>query len=195
MATESFEKTNWGWQIGQLQQRVSEWWELQTSQLPAMPRSEVETPMLGDIVSIAIGAIAVLVCCWMGWRFLQEFFPYFLKKPRTRARGRTTQTSESMTVASWLQRSRKFQQQGNYREACRCLYLAMLQRLNDTQIAPHQLSRTDGEYLQLIPPNIPVNSYQILLKNHEEICFGNADITWDNFEQCQRAYREIERGR
>ncbi|MEG4005235.1 hypothetical protein QUA41_00410 [Microcoleus sp. Pol11C1] len=52
-----------------------------------------------------------------------------------------------MSVAKWLLRSQKLQQQGKYRQACRCLYLAALQPLNDAGTAIHQPSPTDGEYL------------------------------------------------
>ncbi|NEQ27810.1 MAG: DUF4129 domain-containing protein, partial [Microcoleus sp. SIO2G3] len=103
------------------------------------------------------------------------------------------QTSVSeLSVAGWLERSQKFQQQGNYQEACLCLYRAMLQRLNDAGIAPHQSSRTDGEYLQLIRQLPQPQPYQTLLMTHQQLCFSNTEASPSVFEQCQQAYREIE---
>jgi hypothetical protein len=102
-----------------------------------------------------------------------------------------TQNSEVL-IANWLQRSQKFQQQGNYREACLCLYKAMLQRLNDTGIVKDQPSRTDGEYLQLVQQLPQPQPYQTLLITHQKLCFSNAEASPSLFDECQQAYREIE---
>ncbi len=85
-----------------------------------------------------------------------------------------------------------WQHQGNYREACRALYLNLLEQLNDQQILPHELSRTDGEYLRaletlvarLLPP------WQLLLSTHGRLCFSTAEISAADFEQCQQAYNQ-----
>ncbi|MGB3204593.1 MAG: DUF4129 domain-containing protein, partial [Crinalium sp.] len=100
-------------------------------------------------------------------------------------------TISELTVSDWLKRSQTFQRQGNYAEACRCLYMAMLQQLNDSGIVPHQPSRTDGEYLQLIQDLPQYRSYETLLTTHQKACFGNTEIRAVEFEQCQQAYRAI----
>jgi hypothetical protein len=68
----------------------------------------------------------------------------------------------------------------------------MLQQLNDAGIAPQQPSRTDGEYLQLTQDLPQQQSYQTLLAIHEQLCFGNVEISGSVFEECQEAYREIQ---
>jgi hypothetical protein len=42
-----------------------------------------------------------------------------------------------LTIDKLLGRSQKFKQQGNYYQACRYLYLAMLQRLHDSGMIPN----------------------------------------------------------
>ncbi len=200
MPTDSFEKNSLGWQLGQLQQRFGEWWELQTSQFsPNQPEASVpswlNSPILWLIAKAAFWLLLALLLSWAALQIVRLLSPYFyslrnqLSQPDDKAR--ETLVSE-LSVAEWLERSQKFQQQGNYREACLCLYKAMLQRLNDAGIAPHQSSRTDGEYLQLIQQLPQPQPYQTLLMTHQQLCFSNAEASPSVFEQCQQAYREIE---
>ena len=200
MPTDSFEKNSLGWQLGQLQQRFGEWWELQTSQFsPNRPEASVpswlNSPILWLIAKAAFWLLLALLLSWAALQIVRLLNPYFyslrnqLSQPDDKAR--ETLVSE-LSVAEWLERSQKFQQQGNYQEACLCLYKAMLQRLNDAGIAPHQSSRTDGEYLQLIQQLPQPQPYQTLLMTHQQLCFSNAEASPSVFEQCQQAYREIE---
>ena len=200
MPAGSFEKNNWGWQLSQLQQRFGEWWELQTTRFsPDIPNMSVpswlKSPLLWLIVKAAFWVLLAFLLCWAAVQVMRSLSPYFysLRNQLNQSADKATKTSASeSSVAGWLQRSQKFQQQGNYREACLCLYMAMLQRLNDTGVAPHQLSRTDGEYLQLIQLLPQPQPYQTLLMTHQELCFSHTEASPSVFEQCQQAYREIE---
>lgn len=196
MLTGSFEKNSVGWQLGQLQQRVGEWFELKTSKTfsnVSMP-SWLDSPIIGAIAKAIFWVILGLLIAWAVWQLWQVFSPYFysLSKQLSQPGDKATKTQDSeLSVARWLQRSQKFQKQGNYREACLCLYMAMLQRLNDTGIAPHQPSRTDGEYLHLVQQLPQPTPYQILLMTHQELCFSKTEASRSVFDQCQQAYREI----
>ncbi len=91
-----------------------------------------------------------------------------------------------------LERSQQLYCQGNYREACRCLYLAILQHLHDTKVIIHKPSRTDGEYLQLLRSTVTsMQPYETLITTHEQSCFSDTEILSENYEQCRQAYREI----
>jgi hypothetical protein len=200
MPTGSFEKTSFGWQLSQLQQRVGEWWELQTSRFaPNLPDVSVpswlDSPLMRTIAKAAFWVIVALLLSWAALQIMRLLSPYFytLTNQLSQPADRATKTSDSeLSVAGWLQRSQKFQQQGNYREACLCLYMAMLQRLNDTGLVPHQSSRTDGEYLQLVQQLPKPTPYQTLLVTHQELCFSNTEASRSVFDECQEAYREID---
>jgi hypothetical protein len=199
MPTGSFEKNSIGWQLGQLQQRIGEWWELQISRFSGnQPDVSAptwwESPILWLIVKAAFWLLVGLLLTWLVWQLWQLLRPYVysLRKPLSQPSDRATKTPKNeLSVAAWLQRSQKFQQQGNYREACFCLYMAMLQRLNDTGIAQHQPSRTDGEYLQLVRQLPQPQPYQTLLATHEQLCFSNTEASRSVFDECQQAYQEI----
>jgi len=196
MPTGSFEKNSFSWQVQQLQQRIQEWGE--TINFPGLNKMSLpswfNSPILQTIAKVAFWTLLGLFLIWAIWQIGQMLRPYFYPtRTQPKQSDATTKRSENeLSLARWLERSQKFQQQGNYREACLCLYMAMLQRLSDTGIVPHQPSRTDGEYLKLIQ-NLPQqNPYKILLMTHQQLCFGNGEASRSVFDKCQQAYREIE---
>lgn len=206
MTSGSFEKTNIGWQLQQGSRQVSEWVEWQLSQLSAEPSqtSNFRWPawLLTWVDRISQGffwGLIGLCILWIGWQLLQAIFPAFktwnqrLQQRWQRDRPIAASPETAYTAAGWVQRSQLYQRQGNYREACRALYFALLQRLNDTQIVPQQTSRTDGEYLELLQ-NLPEPQlYQLLITTHEQLCFNNAPVSPELLQHCQQAYQAIDR--
>jgi hypothetical protein len=199
MSTGSFEKTNFGWQLGQRLQQMGEWLELQTSRFqPKLPNTSfpswLSSPTLWTIVNIIFWIVLALLLSWTALQLIRRFSPYFysLTNQLKNSIGEAKISDQELSITKWLEQSQKLQRQGNYREACLCLYKAMLQRLNDSEVAPHQLSRTDGEYLQLVEQLPQPQPYQTLLMTHQELCFSNTEASSSMFEQCQQAYQEIE---
>lgn len=191
----SFEKNSFGWQLHLLQQRVGEWLErlfapVDRTRLPNWSLPEWLTRLL-------FWVLAGIMLGWLSWQLYQLARPYFAAMTIAQAGqpDRRSLADAPVTVAAWLQRSRTFAQQGNYREACRALYMAALQRLNDTEPIPHEPSRTDGEYLQIVQTLSRSAPYQVLIRTHEQLCFDTTDISVDEFDRCQQAYREIEQER
>jgi hypothetical protein len=103
------------------------------------------------------------------------------------------QPQEPLGVNPWLQRSRQYQKQGNYREACRALYLAMLEYLHETQQVPRQLSRTDGAYRLSVEGLSQSQPCLLLINIHEQLCFDDRHVSAETFERCQRAYQTLEK--
>lgn len=195
MTTGDFEKNSWGWQLSVFQRQVGEWWELQKSKfesaLPRVPNWSLpkwSEDLIKAIAWLLLGLV-LLRLGWQLWRLLEPLL-YSLVSQAKKSDRITTTTSE-LPEDAWLKRSQTYFHKGNYREACRCLYMAMLQRLHDKAIAPHQQARTDGEYLQLVQELPQSQSYQTLIAIHEQLCFGNAEMRPETFAQCQQAYGEI----
>lgn len=188
----SFEKNSLEWQLHLLQQRLSEWLErLFASIAPRqLPTWSLPDWLLRLLFWIIIGSLI----SWVSWQLYQLVRPYFatLAIAQKGPSNPHAQVDRPLTVAAWLQRSRTFAQQGDYREACRALYMAALQRLNDKEPIPYEPSRTDGEYLRLVQTMPRSAPYGVLLHMHEQLCFSNADITADAFDRCQQAYQDIE---
>jgi hypothetical protein len=206
--TDAFEKTNWNWQISQFQQQVGEWWEYQFYRLgqaiPELPGGWSISPWVGELLKYLFWLILGLFVAWVIWRLWREFSPYlysWLSRGGSFRDFGVKSPSNELSIAVLLERSQQFYRQGNYREACRYIYLAMLQQLHQQAIsndkpqgvyAPHKPSRTDGEYLQLLRSAVtPIQPYETLITTHEQLCFSNTEILPDNYKQCQQAYQEI----
>ena len=196
MPVAEFEKTNWSWQISQFRQQAGEWIELQlnnlTANLPTLSvPGSINAPRIWQFLQVLFWLLLAGCLLWLGWQLWQLLLPYINSYRSPLAKTTAIATPEALTAAAWWQRSQAYLRQNNYREACRCLYLAMLQHLDDAGIATHQPSRTDREYLQIVQQLPSSQAYQTLIVTHERLCFSSAEILPETFEQCQQAYQEI----
>ncbi len=187
---DSFEKTSVGWGIQQLQQRFAEWLEGAFAKNSSdVPNLEWLVPMIKTSFWLLLGAFGL----WLLWQIALVLQPALQERRRTPISG--TATGEELlptySAAEYLKQAQAFQKQGNYREAARALYLAMLQTLDDKQVVLEQLSRTDGEYRQLIQPLSQAPACQLLIDTHEQILFDETQTTAQTVEQLQQAYQEI----
>ncbi|MBD2390663.1 DUF4129 domain-containing protein [Aphanizomenon flos-aquae NRERC-008] len=201
MSTDAFEKTNWVWEFSLFQQKVGEWVEYQFSQfqtiLPELPSEWSISPWVGKLLEILFWSGLGSFLLWIGWRLWQEFNPYiyaWLNTISNYSSSRKNVDSREISIALLLKQSQEFNRQDNYTEACRCIYLAMLQQLHEQAIALEKPSRTNGEYLHLLKSSVTlIQPYQILITTHEKLCFSNYKILAENYQQCWQAYQQIQR--
>ena len=191
MSAGEFEKNSLGWQLLQLQKQVGEWWELQLSRSPNLPSPPGLAGWAVDLFKAIAWLILGLLVFWLVWQLWRVLEPYLYSLISSRPTTRVTKQPEVLSKDAWFALAQSYFNQGNYREGCRCLYMAMLQHLHQSAIAPEQKSRTDGEYLQLVNSLPQSQSYRTLINTHEQLCFGNADILPETFARCEQAYREI----
>lgn len=201
MSAGTFEKNSLGWQLRQLQQQIGEWWEFQTSQININPPDDsflsgLNWELIWNILKIFGWLVLAIIFCFLGVQLVRLLTPYvyYLNNlGESVANQFTNKTVKNLSASQWLEKAKKCQKQGNYGEACRCLYMAALQRLNDKGIISHQQSRTDGEYLELIRGLSQPEPYQKILQTHEQLLFGNLDVSQSIFEECQQAYQQIDK--
>lgn len=200
---DAFEKTNWGWEFSQQQQKVGEWLEYQLNRLnfntPKSPGGwSIDQSLLEKVLNFLFWLLVAAFVAWVVWRLWREFGSdvyRWLTRNRNFTDTPAKNTADELSVSEYLGRSQELYRQGNYGEACRCLYLAMLHQLHEKAILPHKRSRTDGEYLQLLRLSVtPMRPYETLITTHEELCFGDRQISGENYQQCQQAYQEIADG-
>lgn len=199
-----FEEHNWGWQLQQWGQQFGEWWELRTQQLGGnLPdfsladwlESLALPPWVYQLLFWVLLGLALIALGLFLGRIGMPFLQRYLKKNQDRSNSLKNRQSKplvtKLSVSQWLRRSQQFQTQGNYTEACRCLYFALLQLLDDREIVPQQPSRTDREYQEILASLPQISLYKILLRTHEELCFSTRPISAERFSQCQQALEEI----
>ncbi len=190
----TFERNSIDWQIQLLQMRIVEWFDRLFPGSRRNPDSNWSLPEW--FFRSAFWIIAALLVGWIGWQLyllLRPYIgPYWLARSGNSNQSKHPIAAASLTASEWWQRSRTLAQQGNYREACRALYLATLQKLDEQELIPAQFSRTDGEYWQLLQTLPNSRSYRILFQAHERLCFSNREISQQTFAACEQAYREID---
>lgn len=195
LTEEYFKKDSLGWRLQQLQQRIGEWWELQLQKLNfKLPNTDLN-PIDNWFIKELFLILFLILILWLSWIIIKRWFPSFqLMLTQTNQSFQEIQDklSQESSVDKLFAKAQKFQQQGNYYQACRYLYLAMLQRLNDSGMITHQASRTNEEYLLLTSQLPDPDPYETILIIHQQICFGNQNPTLSLFETCQQAYQQID---
>jgi hypothetical protein len=182
-----FQRTSWGWQLEQIQQRLGEWIEVKF-------RGVLPNQTLPAWLIAAMGYFFwLLLLSGLAW-FSYWLFNYYRQKNSRRRRivQPTVLPVKISTVAELLARAQQLQSQNNYTEACRCLYLAMLQRLNDADLISHQTSRTDREYADLLRQLPSLQSIAVLFRTHEQLQFADRAISAAGFDSCQQAYQQLD---
>lgn len=198
MNTAAFEKTSWSWQFNLFQQQVQEWLEYQFSRfentLPELPSGSI-SPWVVELLKILFWVTLVLFSAWLVWRLWQVFNPHLYSWVAKFDKSRISQLdskSRELSIKFLLGKGQEFYQQGNYREACRYLYLAMLQQLHEQAVLAQEPSRTDGEYLQFLTATVtPMQPYETLITTHEQLCFSEHEILAENYQRCDQAYQQL----
>ena len=198
MSDTIFKQNSLGWRSHLLQQRIQEWWELQSSRLADntrdVPILDLDAEWIRLLVKFLLWSITAAILVWLTWQLWLLLRPYVRTWQKQQQQFRQLseqQTVRELSINEWLERSQNFQKQRDYRQAIFCLYQGMLQQLNDRAIIPNLSSRTDGEYLKLIQQSqiSPFPSYQLLLNTHEKLCFSNQNADESLWQQCKQAFQ------
>lgn len=190
MADLSHRSNSLGWQLRRGLQQGGEWLEYQLNQAdigsPTLPNWPWLEPLGRGLFWLAVTAL-VATALWMMYRAVATYGGSW--RDRTTATlGRSSPQDPGQQAIQWWRQAQTLAQQGDFTGACQALYMAGLLRLNDTQTIPYQASRTDGEYLRHLAAQRP---YQLLIRTHERLTFGNEPATAETYQRCRRAYEEI----
>lgn len=188
----STEKTSWRWQLEQVQQQLSEWIEVKLRSNDRDLRLDIFPPWLGTVLIRLTWLILAGSIIWFAYRVIYPYFQRQLERNRRSKLAVDVVQAPVYTVVELLSKSQQFQRDGDYTQASRWLYLAMLQQLNDANLIPHQFSRTDREYLQLLRAVPLLDVGEILVSIHEQLHFSNKQIEVAEFDRCKQAYQQIE---
>ncbi|MDM7327473.1 MAG: DUF4129 domain-containing protein [Thermosynechococcus sp. Uc] len=103
-------------------------------------------------------------------------------------------------VREWLEVAQNLQLAGDYRGACRALYMALLYRLQEAGWLPIQAHWTNGDYLRELErlfqlgersPSVQ-RSIQHLFQVHSRSYYGAEAVDAETLATCQAAYFEVE---
>ncbi len=182
------------WQLRQAMQNLGEWFEYQFSRVdvdgPEVPR----WPWLGPVAEGLFWLMVAALTLWTGWLIYRGIIAYLDQRQRQAKTGATQFSAPTEAAlkqaAHWWREAHRLAQQGDYAAACKALYMAGLARLNDSEAVLYRASRTDGEYLDCMAAN-PSRPYELLIRTHERLAYGDAPATEETYQRCRRAYQEI----
>jgi Domain of unknown function (DUF4129) len=189
-------KTNFWWQWRQTQQRFSEWIELQLNQPSksgARPSGGWSLEWLAPYITTILG---VLLAGLLGLIIFRGLQGWLTRREQRQFAGDPLAIAADESIVSqqeWLTRSQAFQRQGNFTQAARSLYFALLQNLSDRQLIPEKRSRTDQEYAAITQNLGQPSAFATLLQTHEQIQFAGNELSAQDYERCQQAYGEANR--
>jgi Domain of unknown function (DUF4129) len=183
----NFQKTSWGWQFEQTQHRLGEW--LQVKLMAALPHQSIPPWLISALGSL----LWLLLAAGLAW-IIYQLMRFYQRTSRRQppVPSKMVPPVRNSTVPELLAQSQAWQHQQNYSEACRCLYLAMLQRLHEASLIPHQHSRTDREYLDLLAQLPALQNSTVLLRTHEQLQFADRSISAAGLDSCQQAYQQLD---
>ncbi|MEM7553720.1 MAG: DUF4129 domain-containing protein [Cyanobacteria bacterium P01_A01_bin.84] len=198
MSAKSYTGADWSWNLSKFWQKTQEWIEYQFNNLEGRnPNNSWNWTFSEHFITflkVIFWLLLALFTAWVLWELWKEFSPYLYSWwDSDRYPTKDSQTPvKQIPLDQWLVRSSELYRQGNYPEACRCLYFAMLQDLHQRKVLLNKRSRTDGEYLRILGLSIsPMQPYETLITTHEQLCFSTREIAAENYQQCQQAYQEI----
>ncbi len=194
MPPPNFEKTNPAWDLRLWQQRSSEWFERilsswQPSDSPDTPNPVRPPTIPAQLWTVIFWLLVLALVTTIVW----NLYP-IVHRALTKSQPERPLTSSpkpiDRTQNEWLQQAKKAQSQGDYTQACRALYLAMITKLQDQTLLSKDPSLTNGEYRHLLKTRSP--AYRTLINAHDESLYTDRPITQDRYAECDRAYRDID---
>ncbi|MEN9216415.1 MAG: DUF4129 domain-containing protein [Gloeomargarita sp. HHBFW_bins_162] len=187
--SKTYEQSNLDWQTRLLQQQIQEWWEFTVNQFnPNLPQLEgVDVPPLYIQVILWLGLLGVAV--FLGLRLTRWWQNQRWGRwhwHRQLSRGEPSQAGHS-----WVEQAQAWHAQGNHTEAVRCLYFSLLEYLQLRRGIHPLASRTDGEYRRLTQHLTPQESYDLLWRGHERICFNRETVSAEQWQTYWQAYQRV----
>ncbi|ERN42820.1 hypothetical protein KR51_00004380 [Rubidibacter lacunae KORDI 51-2] len=192
MAAEEFARDGLGWRARLLSQKLSEWLELQSTDIPVPPvpkwRGSEWFDNLGRVIFWILFVALIAWGLWQLWKLLR---PYLRDHGRVSVSDRPPTDIVDLPASLWMQRAGSAALRGNYRQGIFCLYRATLQQLDSNGIIYQESSRTDGEYLQLLRGLPHARAYRTLFVAHQQLCFSRAEADSELYNRCLQAFQEL----
>lgn len=189
MANTTYEQSNFDWQTRLVQQRLQEWWEFTVARLdPNLPSLDgIDVPPLYIQFLLWLGLLGIAV--FLGLRLTRWWLN--LRWGQWRWHRSVRPVEAVIPQESWLEQAQRWHGEGNHTEAVRCLYFSLLEYLQLRQGIRPLASRTDGEYRRLTQHLAPQESYDLLWRGHERICFQQDTVSLEQWRTYWQAYQRV----
>lgn len=188
----NFQRDGIGWQLGKLRRNFDEWLELVNRSAENQNTESALPEWLPYLLYFLAWVLLICFGAWLGLIVYRALRNYWLERQGIFL-SQETALPTHQSLLELLQKAQKFYNQKNYREACRYLYLALLQFLHDREILPQKVSRTDGEYRYYLEEKSLQHREECLLviNLHERLTFAKINISEEDCRACQTALDRV----
>jgi len=138
--------------------------------------------------------MAVLILAVVGFIVFAVRRMSWSKRLQRRAKALLDEDEPERSVDEWLDMADKLEQEGRYREAVRCLYLACLLKIDEARIARFERSQTNWEHLFRIEAsaNKPANlNFREPTKAFDHIWYGMKVNGAEDVDRFRTWYRDV----
>lgn len=143
-----------------------------------------DTRAVGDLMQLivyAAGAAAVLLVIAVAWSRLGQ-----LQSQSALARQGKLSFETVLDAAGWMGEAGLLAERGDYRSACRALYMSMLKLLDERGIAPFAPARTNYEYAYMLSAHPHLQPpFRRLVDRVESVWFGGCQADRSMFSECR----------
>lgn len=186
---------------------ASNWLQRALAQVQDLLRLDCRRRNLGDldynpaginpmpVVRVLMYLLLLIGTVLIGWTVYQ-IIKNRKKRQRqneARAKGLLEAHEESRTADEWLTLASRLEKEGRFRESVRCLYLAILMRLDRARIVRFDRTETNWEHLRRIlksnaPPSVPYRELTLLF---DRIWYGDQPASDRDCHQMKSAYETL----
>lgn len=136
-----------------------------------------------QLLLYAAGFVAAGLVIYLVWSRLTA-----LKNQTSRARKQATVIGRPLDAAGWKEEAHILAAQGQWRGACRALFLSLLQSLHEAGIAELAPAKTNYEYYRSLAAYPSVQPYfSQLSRLVEDLWFGGSQAARESYENCLTA--------
>ncbi len=141
-----------------------------------------------SIMLYAAGAAALIILGYVLWRRVKQ-----TTTAATGLKKGVTAIEKILDSAGLQAEAEQFARQHDFREACRSLYLSLLQKLHEREIAIFAPAKTNYEYSYLLQSHGFLQSgFRELAGIVELVWFGNKKADHEDYERCRKLLEKLE---
>lgn len=126
------------------------------------------------------GAIALVFIIYFLWKRVKQ-----VAEEKISSKRGASAIEKILDSAGYRQEAETLAQDGNYRSACRALYLCLLQLMHEKNVTPFAPAKTNYEYRYLLASYGKVQEgFKKLAEIVELVWFGNKEANRIDYEEC-----------
>jgi len=185
----SLSQSSW---IGEIAHKFQEWIDSLNFRVETPRQAGPSLPSVSpDFIQASI-YIALAICAALIIKAIAPFYTKGVKKAKSRS-GIISEDEAGLTLDEWLSRADKFIADGLYREAVRCLYVACLIRLDESNKLDLKSYETNWEHYRRFAKS--KFSQQLDLKKptegFDQFWYGKKDCTASDANQFRAYYESV----